>query len=112
MPRLDYARYYASAGKSLSQVLPSKVSVVHALVLSESARCALYSYARVPFVAKDATFDNVTFPYIITHERNLKASDRVMMDQTITFDQRDWQVVWTGERIAERENLLVLLRQK
>ena len=112
MPWLDYTRNYASVGKSLSQVIPSKVSCVRAVDLSESARGAIYYYARVPFVANDATFDNVTCPYIITHERNLKASDRVMIDQTITFDQRDWQVVWTGERIAERENLLVLLRQK
>jgi 4-amino-4-deoxy-L-arabinose transferase-like glycosyltransferase len=112
MPWLDHTRNYASMGKSLSQVIPSKVSCVRAVDLSESARGAIYYYARVPFVANDATFDNVTCPYIITHERNLKASDRVMIDQTITFDQRDWQIVWIGERIAERENLLVLLRQK
>lgn len=112
MPWLDYTRNYEPVGRSLSQLIPSQVSCVRGVNLSQSARGAIYYYAKVPFVSNDATFDGVICPYIITHEENLGANHRVSINQTIKFNQAQWSVVWTGERITERDNFLVLLRQK
>ena len=112
MPWLDYTRNYELVGQSLKQVIPSQASCVRAVNLSHSARGAIYYYAHVPFVPNDATFDGVVCPYIITHEKNLKLHERVKTAQTVTFDQHSWQVIWTGERVSEQKNLLVLLRQQ
>jgi hypothetical protein len=112
MPWLDYTRSYESAGKSLSQQIPVQTSCVRGLDLSQSARGAIYYYAHVPFVPTNPEFDKVTCPYIITQERQLKLDSRIKTEQVIQINQQPWQVIWIGERVSERDNFLVLLRQQ
>jgi len=111
MPWLDHTRSYAKAGKALSQMIPQKTSCVRALGLPESARGAIYYYANVPFVPVQSEFDKVTCPYIISTELTLAQPVRAQAGQVINLSGQSWRVIWTGERVSERKNSLVLLRQ-
>ncbi|MGL4767978.1 MAG: hypothetical protein ACRCV6_07865 [Formosimonas sp.] len=111
MPWLDYTRNYERVGQSLKAAIPAQTSCVRGVELSQAARGALHYYAGIPFVPDQATFSNVNCPYILTHENQLKLLDRVQTEQTLTFKDQTWRVVWLGERISERKNALVLLRQ-
>lgn len=111
MPWLDYTRSYSQVGQELTKHIPSHTSCVRALGLSEATRGAIYYYAKLPFVQNNLPFDKVTCPYIISNEETLKQAQRLSINQNINISEHSWQVVWLGERVAERHNMLVLLRQ-
>lgn len=111
MPWLDHTRNYNQVGQALMKHIPSHTSCVRAIGLSEATRGAIYYYAKLPFVPNNLSFDKVTCPYIISNESTLKQPQRLLIKQNISINERSWQVVWMGERVAERNNMLVLLRQ-
>ncbi len=111
MPWLNHTRSYEAAGKALNRSIPPETTCVRAIDLPASARGAMYYYARVPFVPERAAFKNVNCPYVLTQERTLKLNTRVNGKPTVEWQGQTWQVIWTGERVSERSNALMLLRQ-
>ena len=110
MPWLNYTRSYESTGRSLAQKLPTQTTCVHAYQLSNPARAAMYYYAQVPFLPEQSAFSQVQCPYVLTTNTALNLPIDQLKDASIDFKERHWRVTWTGERVSERNETLVLLR--
>lgn len=109
MPWLNYTRSYQAAGLALNKSIPAETTCVRAVDLPASARGAMYYYADVPFVPERAAFKNVNCPYVLTQEQALKTYKPT--DKTVQWQGQVWEVIWKGERVSERGNALMLLRQ-
>ena len=115
MPWLDFTRSYEQTGKSLAKQLPVQTTCVHGDDLAISARGAMQYYADVPFVPVREAFTDVRCPYILTTAEALAGHESVNAEnetsETYHLKDRTWHKVWSGERISERDNPLILLRQ-
>lgn len=112
MPWLDYTRSYEQVGKNLAQNLPTQTTCVHAYQLSNEARGAMYYYAKAAFLPEQSAFSQVQCPYVLTTSAALQLQTPPEKDQAIELLQRSWEIAWWGERVSERNNLLILLRAK
>ncbi len=110
MPWLNYTRSYEVVGKSLAQKLPTQTTCVHAYKLNLDARGALLYYAKVPFLDEQATFAHVQCPYVLTTTTALNLPLNNLENAHITLKERQWQIVWSGERVSERKSKILLLR--
>lgn len=111
MPWLDYTRSYKSTGQSLKATLPEKTTCVRGFELTDTVRGAMYYYANVPFVPEKSEFADVKCPYVLTNEQALHLKERSTLQQTVQWQNTLWQIIWRGERISDRDNAMVLLRQ-
>ncbi|WP_133618993.1 ArnT family glycosyltransferase [Hydromonas duriensis] len=111
MPWLNYTRSYSEAGKALTSNIPSEVSCVRAIDLPANIRGAMYYYANVPFVPERSEFAKVNCPYVLTQESTLKLNTPIKNTSSVQLHNQTWKVIWTGERVSERGNALILLRQ-